>query len=132
MALLCREAQQIEQQTALSESPAEVAPVVDSGNLELAEKENTLDSNKVGVSVLAGSIPVSDAPGFIPAAVEETDPRKFTGRIGVDRDCSAGSPPVEQQRGKKKHRPGKKRPRFRETLPRFTIVEPTLVNVEFR
>jgi hypothetical protein len=109
----------------------EVIPPQDSGYLTAVEKENTPDANKVGVSACAGSIPVAALSGFIPTAVEEGDSfRKSTGRIGVDKDCSTGSPLMEQRRRKKKRRSPQKRASLREEIPRFTIVEPTLVSVE--
>jgi hypothetical protein len=126
---LCREAKQLKAQA----RPVEPTPPSEnSGHLVMPEKENTLDVNKIGVSSSAGSIPGYDDPGFIPEAVEGDSLGKSTGRIGVDKDCSAGSPIVEQQHSKKKPRARKKRARIRQAIPRFTIVEPTLVSVEIR
>jgi hypothetical protein len=130
---LCREAKQ------LKAKPVAVEPIVvatpaqpDSGSLPTVMQENTPDLNQVGVSDSAGSIPGYDDQGSIAEVAEGDSLRKSTGRIGVDEDCSAGSPTVEQQHSKKKPRPPSKRSRIRQTIPRFTIVEPTLVNLEFR
>ncbi|MNF25527.1 hypothetical protein D3C85_289630 [compost metagenome] len=127
---LCHEAKH---QTAEPTVPQTVTiiPNRDSGHLTAVKKENTSDVNKVGVSACAGSIPVTAVSGFIPTTAEEGDTfRKSTGRIGVEEDCSTGSPAMEQRHRKKKRRSPKKRANLREEVPRFTIVEPTLVSVE--
>lgn len=130
---LCREAKQLKAKAKPVE-PVVVAipPCVDSDLLIMPEKQNTLDLNEVGVSSSAGSIPVHAESGFIPEAVEGDSLGKSAGRIGVDKDCSTGSSLMEQQRPKKKPRASKKRARIRQAIPRFTIVEPTLVSVEIR
>ena len=127
---LCHEARSLTAKPTVTQ-PVVIIPNRDSGHLTAVKKENTLDANKVGVSACAGSIPVTAVSGFIPTVVEEGDSfRKSTGRIGVDKDCSTGSPLMEQRRGKKKRGSSKKRTGLREEIPRFTIVEPTLVSVE--
>lgn len=126
---LCREAKQLK---AKVEPVVVPTPVVDSGIVESANKENTPDANQLGVSCPTVSIPVNAVSGFIPEAAEGDNLGKSARRIGVDKDCSAGSSIVEQQHSKNKPRASKKRTRIRQAIPRFTIVEPTLVSVEIR
>lgn len=101
------------------------------GYLPVSMKENTSHSNHIGVSALAGSIPGCEEPGFIPSATEGDAFRKSTGRIGVDKDCSTGSPLKEQRRGKKKRRQTKARSKLHKELTTIVAVEPILVNVSF-
>lgn len=136
---LCREAEQYREQPKTSEAPTVVEvvevvvePVVDDGHTPAVVQGNTPDVYQIGTGECAGSIPGQDVPGFIPEAAEGDDLRKSTGRIGVDEDCSTGSPALEQRGRKKKPRPPKKRSRLRQEIPRFVSVEPTLISVEIQ
>jgi hypothetical protein len=133
---LCREAEQYQVQPKVTVAPTVVdvvvPPVVDDGIEPEPQQGNTPDVNLIGTGECAGSIPGHDEPGFIPDAVEGVPLRKSAGRIGVDEDCSTGSPALEQRGIKKKPRSPKKRARLRQEIPRFVSVEPTLISVEIR
>jgi len=132
---LCREAKQYPEPIVFSDLPTEAASELKATETVVDEtvlKGNTPDVYLIVTGECAGFIPGQDEQGSIPDAAEGEPHRKSTGRTGVDKDCSTGSPIMEQPHPGKKPRASKKRTRLRQTIPRFTIVEPTLVNVEFR